>query len=555
MDKKIDDLQTLTETKLNEILNQLPKKHKNMIFKIFEGKMKNYNNPNLYFKIENINIKITKKKIKISFIVEFDRNKFSEDVFWDYWIIHLNNDNNYKYSKIKKFYPSKQYKLEAISLNLKKYEITGVLEDFTVEKGGLNFDNDCNLWKSIDTVSEKSKLSEKFDNESLRDITLINGFEYNNIDFFKDIRTFFHYNGTKIEKFIGKIDLLILSLFFYESGITNNRITIIEDGKNFKLIFKDYWKKEAKNKLFEQDIDNMFDFIKSSFSNFEKLNNGFKKNKKNGKVFDVNHLVRSYIFARKEELYNTKFILLLVFLEFLTTNCFSYQHHKYNSSKHKHLKDKKIKKRGKSGDFSIELNKIMTWLKLDTEKLLKKIDKTVYNKLDEIEIKLLKENNYDKNLIKDIFYYFKSEYFLKSIVKYRNQMIHEGKLKFDFKDPENILGSIYNVLGNNNYFALLNNASTTFKEIFKSEIKDNFNDLNYEKGHPLGVKKLDDEILLRDLVLIHQTDILNEFIEVILLSIFKVDCRLKREGKFKDIDNIWSIRNSKKYANQFLKET
>lgn len=343
--------------------------------------------------------------------------------------------------------------------------------------------NICKNYNNCDIVKEREgfffceKNSDIIKNEMLyHSKNMQNSFsQFKNVNSF----LFFEAKYSEISSKWGEIIENIFSLSsFYSTEIFTPHIWIIEYNNTIEFKFEPYEKTKKNSLSLFSDVTCMFQgFLDSSYSTYIKLK----------KEIDIDLLLNYYVGIKNENYVLSKIALGSIFLETLKNQ--------YN----------------RKGSFFSQLNYIFKELDLHADILLERFQPRIYNKFFEIELDItLDFSSDDIILVNRIFDYFMKSYLLQHIVKYRNQIIHSGKIIVKKEDPNDIIKSCYDKLLEVFKFPnipLLENKASILEIVFEN-LKDNFTSLNTVKYPEEETNSL----------------ILEELIDFILLKLLNVDC-------------------------------
>lgn len=370
--------------------------------------------------------------------------------------------------------------------------------------------NICKNYKTCDIVKETDGFGfceKKAD--IVRDELLFHSKNMrNSFSQFKSIESFLFFEG-KYSEISNKWEKVIENIFslstFYSAEIFSPRMWIIESGNQIEFRIKSYEKPKKNSLSIFQDASCMFQgFLDSSYSAYVRLK----------QKIDIDLLLNYYAGLKNESYVLSKIALSSIFLETLK-NQYNYK-----------------------GTLFNQLSYICNELELNTEILLEKFQPRIYDKFFEIEIEITgKFAPEDRILVHWIFDYFMKSYLMQHIVRYRNQIIHSGKITIKKEDPNKIIKSSYDKLLEIFKFPhipLFENKLNILETIY-NYLNDNFTDLNVVKYPNEETNSL----------------ILEELIYLILLKLLEVDCTITKFDYFNLGNQNIVYMNSKELLDEF----
>ena len=209
------------------------------------------------------------------------------------------------------------------------------------------------------------------------------------------------------EDFYGNISNEIIEninklLMFYDSNIVPSRFVIFESIDTKKLEFRIKPKHNYKIKgssIFKNLPNNLFDFINSSYDSYIDVK---------GRDIDIDLLLYYFVWIKNEQYVEVKLMLCSEFIEVLKND-------KFKPSKNE------------KGNFYNKVFQRFNSLELDTSKLLKILQPEIFQLINALENKYA-EQGYLIRDVNKIGKRYKKEYLLRCIERYRNKIVHSGKL-------------------------------------------------------------------------------------------------------------------------------
>jgi len=368
----------------------------------------------------------------------------------------------------------------------------------------------CKNYNNCDIVKESNGFGfcEKNTNIVREELLFHSEDKRNSFSQFKSIDSFLFFEG-KYSEISSRWEKVIENIFslsiFYSAEIFSPHMWIIEADKKTEFRIIPHEKsKENSLSLFSEFTCTFQRFLDSSYSAYVQLK----------KEIDIDLLLHYYAGFKNESYVLSKIALGSIFLETLK-NQYNYKGFLFN-----------------------QLSHIFNELELNTEILLEKLQPRVYERFFEIEIEIIDDFvTEDRIIVHWIFDYFMKSYLLQHLVKYRNQIIHSGKVIIKKEDPNEIIKSCHDKLSEIFKFPnmpLLENKSIILETVYE-HLKDNFTDLNIVKYPEKETNAL----------------ILEELIDLILLKLLDVNCPIAKFDYF-DLWNQNILRiNSKELLDEF----
>ncbi|BBL62621.1 hypothetical protein MARBORIA2_17900 [Methanobrevibacter arboriphilus] len=422
-------------------------------------------------------------------------------------IYFVDSKNRYDV-KIKNFFvDSYKFNFSGDYSTLKAY-IVGVCEEIVVYDNDFSDNETVESWEIIENTIFSQPKGFGFKNIQIEKLFLkgLDTNEFNSVNLnkkcinqFKYATGYFYYKDKfkNLNKWDKRLDNIYYLLAFYNSDFNNRRITLIEGENKTKMIFRDRYLGESNGKnIFEKNGYNLFNLIDSTYSPLTNLEL---------KEIDFKLLIEYFIYI--ENAYNIKNEILFssIFLEILKNQ--------YKTNNDSTLLDNL---KNALNVHELNSNKLFEILHANYGIDFKKIEKNILNEY---------KNSKDRKNILKMFAMFKSNYFLNKLKLYRNNIVHTGKMNISVEENIEIIDEISKYLKK----SFNGNKNEEILDKISNSLNDEINSGNFREDFDL------------------QQNFLKEFIIIILLAIFDVNCNIKRNTIMGN--NI--SRNSIDYLNQF----
>ncbi len=423
---------------------------------------------------------------------------------------------------------SKQSSSDSTKVNMM---ISGVCQECILIKdnNSINDDENVGVWNLLECSNTSHVGFVEFESNNLRNVFLksINTHDYySEYETTKDLEIM--HNLQKKQKFsfnqllgedsylyyedlyaeisneiIGNIDKLLM---FYDSNIVPSRFVIFESIDTKKLEIRIKSKHNYKlngSSIFKDWPNNLFNFINSTYDSYIDVK---------GSDIDIDLLLHYYVWIKNEQYIEVKLMLCSEFIEVLKNNKF------------KPFKNEE-------GTFYEKVFQRFNSLELDTSKLLKILQPGIFQLINALENKYVKQGYWISDVNK-IGKRYKKEYLLRCIERYRNKIVHSGKFELTSDDINDIIDKLMKDF--NSHYKI--DYQFDLVEKIGNDLKLNLNDVDFVFD------------------IFKQSELFERVVEIVLLKLLDVDCLLANNHNFESSKLNINDFNSKEYINEFIKK-